>query len=55
MKQKEIPKINSKLNKLNVPKGYLESMNYFENYELLNINPVLLARHFQHRLEMFFK
>ena len=30
-------------------------MPYFENCELLNSNPVLLARHFQYRVESFFK
>ena len=55
MKWKKIPEIISKLNKLNLPKEYLESMNYFEKCELLNSNPVLLARHFQHRVETFFK
>ena len=36
-------------------KEHLESMNYFEKCELLNSNPVLHARHFQHRVETFFK
>ena len=30
-------------------------MNYFEKCELLYSNSVLLARHFQHRVEIFFK
>ena len=30
-------------------------MNYFEKCELLNNNPVLLARHFHHRAETFFQ
>ena len=55
LKWKEIPEIISKLNKLNLYKEYLESMNYLEKCELLNSNPVLLARHFQHRVETFFK
>ena len=33
----------------------LESTNYFEKCELLNSNPVLPARHFQHRVETFSK
>ena len=36
-------------------KEYLQSMNYFEKCELLNSNPLLLAHHFQHRVEIFFK
>ena len=52
LKWKEIPEIFSKLN---LSKEYLELMNYFEKCELLNSNPVLLARHFQHRAETFFK
>ena len=54
-KQKEIPEIISKLSKLNLSKEYLESMNYFEKCELLNSNPVLLVRHFQHCVETFSK
>ena len=46
---------NQALNKSNFSKDYLESMNYFEKCELLNSNPVLLACHFQHRVEPFFK
>ena len=34
---------------------YLLTMNYFKQYELLNSQPVVLARHFQHRVENFFK
>ena len=55
LKWKELSEIISKSNKLSLPKEYLESMNYFEKCELLNSNPILLARHFQHRVETFFK
>ena len=55
LKWKEIRVIISKLIKLNLSKEYLESMNCFEKCELLNSNPVVLARHFQHRVETFFK
>ena len=44
-----------KINKLNLSKEYLVSMNYFEKCELLNSNPVLLVRLFQHSNETFFK
>ena len=30
-------------------------MNYFDKTKILNSNPVLLARHFQYRVEVFFK
>ena len=30
-------------------------LHYFERYNILNSNAVLLARHFQHRVEIFFK
>ena len=55
LKWKEISEIISKLNKLNFSKEYLESMNYFEKYELLNSNPVLLALHFSTVLKLFSK
>ena len=55
LKCKEIPEIISKLNKLNLSKAYLDSMNYFEKCEFLNSNPVLPARHFQHRVETFLR
>ena len=55
LKWKEIPEIISKLDKLNLSKEYFESMNYFEKCELLNSNSVLLACHFQHRVETFSK
>ena len=55
LKWKEISEIISKLNKLNLSKEYLESMNYFEKYELFNSNPVLLVRHFSTVLKLFSK
>ena len=33
----------------------IHSMNYFDKTKILNSNPVLLARHFQYREEVFFK
>ena len=55
LEREETPEIISKLNKLNLSKEYLESMNYFEKCELLNNNAALRARHFQHHVEAFFK
>ena len=51
----EEPEVILKLNKLGFSKEYLESMFYFKNCELLNSNPVLLARHFELRVETFLK
>ena len=33
----------------------LKTLNYFEKCKLLNANPILLARHFQHRVLIFLK
>ena len=33
----------------------IHSMNYFDKIRILNNNPILLARHFQYRVEVFFK
>ena len=33
----------------------IHSMNYFDKTKILNSNPALLARHFQYRVEVFFK
>ena len=44
-----------KLNTLALTKENVEGLNYFEKCNILNSNAVLLARHFQHRVEIFFK
>ena len=44
--------IIAKLNRIDVSD---EEMSYFKKCELLNKNPVLTARHFQYRVETFFK
>ena len=51
----ELIGIISKLNSLGLTKENVEGFNYFERYNILNSNVVLLARHFQHRVENFFK
>ena len=33
----------------------IHSMSYFDKTKILNSNPVLLARHFQYRVAVFFK
>ena len=44
-----------KLNGLNLPELDIEALSYFDRCKFLNSNPVLLARHFQYRVEVFFK
>ena len=51
----ELVGIISKLNSLGFIKENVEGLNYFERCNILNSNAVLLARHFQHRVEIFFK
>ena len=51
----EFPEIISKLNGKELSFEEISALSYFQKCELLNSNPVLLARHFQYRVEMFFK
>ena len=51
----EFPIIISKLKGKELSAEEISAMSYFEKCELLNSNPVLLARHFQYRVETFFK
>ena len=51
----ELPYIISKLNGLELSDEEIIALPYFERCELLNSNPVLLARHFQYRVEVFYK
>ena len=51
----ELPSIISKLNGLSLSDEEIREMDYFTRCGLLNSNPVLMARHFQYRVEMFFK
>ena len=50
----ELVSIISKLNGLNLSDDDINGMDYFQRCEILNSNPVLLARHFQYRVEVFF-
>ena len=45
--------IISRLNGLNLDEN--SEIDYFQKCEILNSNPVLVARHFQYRVETFFK
>ena len=51
----DLPSIICKLNRSEKSKQELNEMSYEERCNLLNSNPVLLARHFQYRVELFFK
>ena len=51
----ELVSIISKLNGLNISDDDISNLDYFQRCEILNSNPVLLARHFQYRVEVFFK
>ena len=46
---------NATLNKESVKEDDINSMDIFERCRHLNLNPVLLACHFQYRVEAFFK
>ena len=47
--------IISKLNKLSLNDEEIKSLAYQERCRLLNMNPVSVARHFQCRVEVFYK
>ena len=51
----EIPKIIVATNGHSFPGDEMKTLNYFEKCKLLNANPILLARHFQHCVSIFFK
>ena len=44
-----------KVNRLGLSLEDIENMNYFEKCHLLNKYPIIVARHFQYRVEVFFK
>ena len=51
----ELISIISKLNGLNISEEDIDQMSYHERCDTLNKNPVLVVRHFQYRVELFFK
>ena len=51
----ELIGIISKLNSLNLSDNDISNMSYQERFDTLNKNLVLVARHFQYRVEIFFK
>lgn len=40
---------------LRISNDELKVLNYFEKYNLLNANPVILAHHIQHSVSLFFQ
>ena len=51
----ELIGIISKLNSLNLSDDDIKNKSYQGRCDILNKNPVLVARHFQYRVEVFFK
>ena len=51
----ELISIISKQKGESLSEAQINNLSYFERCSYLNINPVLLARHFQYRVEVFFK
>ena len=47
--------VTAKLNGENLEEDDINNMDFFERCRYLNLNPVVLARHFQYRVEVFFK
>ena len=51
----ELPYITNKLNNLNLTDEEVRNLTYQQRIKLLNDNPVLVARHFQYKVQVFFK
>ena len=50
----ELPYIINKLNNLNLTDEEIKNLTYQQRIKLFNDNPVLVARHFQHKVQVFF-
>ena len=51
----ELISIIFKLNRVDISDEEVDEMSYHERCDILNKNPVLAARNFQYRVEMFLK
>ena len=51
----ELISIIFKRNGIDIADEVIDRLSYHERCDTLNKNPVLVARHFQYRIEMFFK
>ena len=55
LRWRELPFIVAKLFGLDLTDVEIENMSYEDRCRFLNLNPVFVARHFQYRVELFFK
>ena len=55
LRWEELPYIINKLNNLGLSDKELNNLSYQKRCNLLNNSPVLVARHFQYKVEVFFK
>ena len=55
LRWEELPYIINKLNNPGLSHKEFKNLSYQERSNLLNNNPVHVARHFQHKVEVFFK
>ena len=55
LRWEELPYIINKLSNLVLSYEELKKLSYQEQCNLLNNNPVLVARHFQYKIEVFFR
>ena len=51
----ELPYIINKLNNLNLTDEEIRNLTYQQGTKLFNDNPVHVARHFQYKVQVFFK
>ena len=51
----ELISVIAELNGENLEEDDINNMDFFKRCHYLNLNPVVLARHFQYRFEVFFK
>ena len=51
----ELFQIIARTQGINMTDEQVEALSYFERCSMLNLNPVVVAKHFQYRLETFFK
>ena len=55
LKFNDLISIINKLNKKGLSEEDIRNLAYHQRCQLLSSNPVLVARHFQYRVEVFFK
>ena len=51
----ELISIIFKLNRVDISDEEVDEMSYHKKCDTLNKNPVIVARHFQYKVEIFFK